>query len=365
MHQQEEMEPEGIDLMEYVNVAWRHRWQIIIPTVVLAVLAGIVSFLLPKIWEVDAIIIPSKFLTQNQVGEFKQVLVVEPKQIAGQISQGAYDSLIGAELNIPTREFPKIKAENLRDTNLVSISVREKDPAKGRQIILSLFNHLKSDFDKKIDVEFSGINNQIERAKNMILDFELGIESKKIEKEKIKRDMTADKNKLAIADRRITDVQEEMKSVKTRIAELDDLQRKTISEKKDGTETLALLLYSNEVQQNIRYMNTLEDKVSAQRVTIEDLTFSIKSNEQQLLQIDNQIEQIQLDLNNAKNEIKFLEDKKNRIDYSQLAKDPTPSIGPVSPKKKMIVLIAGFLGFCLSSGIVFFRENMEKRKKKD
>jgi chromosome segregation ATPase len=235
----------------------------------------------------------------------------------------------------------------------------------GRQVLFSLFNHLKSEFDKKIDVEFSNINNQIEQTKNKILDFDLRIESKKIEKEKIKRDMTADKNKLAIADRRITDVQEEMKSVKTRIAELDDLQRKTISEKKDGTETLALLLYSNEVQQNIRYMNTLEDKVSTERVIIEDLTFSIKSNEQQLLQIDNQIEQIELDLNNAKNEINLLEDKKNRIDYSQLAKNPTPSIGPVSPKKKMIVLIAGFLGFCLSSGIAFFRENMEKRKKKD
>jgi len=365
MRQQEEMELENIDLMEYVNIAWRHRWQIIIPTVVLAVLAGIVSFLLPKVWEVDAIIIPSKFLTQNQQGEFKQVLVVEPKQIAGQISQGSYNSLIGAELNIEDRIFPKINAENLRDTNLVRVSVREKDPQKGKQILLALFNHLKSDFDRKIDVEINNINNQIEQTKNRILDLELGIESQNIEKETTKREIEAEKNKLVIVEKRISDVQEEMKSVKTRVAELDDLQRKTLSEKREGAETLGLLLYSNEVQQNLRYMNSLEDKISIDRENIENLTFSIKSKEQHLLQIDNQISQIKNTLNDAKNEITLFEQKKNRIDYTQLIKGPTPSFSPVAPKKKQNILIGGFIGFCLSFGIILFRDNLGKRKKKD
>lgn len=49
--------------MEYFTVAWKRRWQIIIPTLVLVIIAAIWSFALPKIWEVDAIIIPSKFLT--------------------------------------------------------------------------------------------------------------------------------------------------------------------------------------------------------------------------------------------------------------------------------------------------------------
>ncbi|MCX6566560.1 MAG: Wzz/FepE/Etk N-terminal domain-containing protein [Candidatus Aminicenantes bacterium] len=405
MHQQEEMELEGIDLMEYVNIAWKHRWQIIIPTVVLAVLAGIVSFLLPKFWEVDAIIIPSKFLTQNQTGEFKQVLVVEPKQIAGQISQGAYNSLIGAELNIPAREFPKIKAENLRDTNLVSISVREKDPQKGKQILLALFNHLKSEFDKKIDVEIKSLDTQIEQKKNDILDLEneiktrendikkkqndiklkeLDVESRLIEKDKTNKEIESDKNKLKITEERIAGIQEEMKSIKTRVDELDKQQQQSLAEKKEGTETLALLLYSNEVQRNLQYYNTLSEKISSERLNTENLTYSIKSNEQELRQIDNQVSQIkttgdtiraEIDtinneirkikntISNSNNDIKLFEDKKNRIDYTQLVKDPTPSFGPVFPNKRMIVLIAGFLGFCLSSGIVLFRENMEKRKR--
>lgn len=360
--QQEEPVFDSLDLLEFARIAWRRRWQIIIPTIALAIIAGVVSLLLPKIWEVEAILVPSKFLTQNQTGEFRQVLVADPKQIAGQISQGSYNSLIGAELNIDNREFPKISAENLRDTNLVRISVREKNPSRGIQILLALFNHLKSEFDKKIDVEIGSLDNQIEITKNKIIELELGIESKRIEREKTKKDIESDINKQAIAAKRITDVLEEMKAVRKRITDLDELQRKAVSEKRDAVESLALLLYSNEVQQNLRYMNTLEDKVSEERVNIEDLTFSKKSKEQQLLQIDNQISQVKNLVNNTKNEIKLFEDKKNRIDYSQLVKDPTPSFSPVSPKKKQNVLMAGFLGFCLSLGVVFFREILRPLK---
>jgi capsular polysaccharide biosynthesis protein len=404
MHE-EETEFESINLTEYFTVAWKRRWQIIVPTIILAVLAAIVSFMLPKVWEVDALVIPSKFMTQSQTGEFKVVLVAEPKQIASQITEGAYNILIAAELNIPEREFPDINAENLRDTNLVRVSVREKDPQKGRQILSALFNHLKSDFDRKIDVEVNSLNTQVEQTKNKILDLEneiktrendikkkqndiklreLDVESRLIEKEKINKDIESDKNKLKITEQRIADIQEEMRLVKTRVDELDKQQQKSLTEKKEGTETLALLLYSNEVQQNLRYYNSLDEKISAERLNIENMTYSIKSKEQEIRQIDNQVSQIkttkdtilaeidsinneirkvQNTISNAKNDIKLIEDKKNRIDYTQLVKDPTPSFNPVFPKKKLNVLVAGFIGFFLSFGIVVFRENLKKQKK--
>ncbi len=414
--QQEEMEYENINLMEYFTLAWKRRWQIIIPTLVLVIVVAIWSFGLPKVWEVDAIIIPSKFLTQNQAGEFKQVLVAEPKQIASQIMEGSYNSLIGAELNIADREFPKIKAENLRDTNLIRVSIRDKDPQIGRQILMALFNHLKSDFDRKIDVEINSLNTQVEGTKNRILDLEneiksrenaiittqneikirqngiklkeFDIDSKKIEKEKLNNEIESDKSRLKITEERILGVFEEMKSVKTRIDELEKQQRKALAEQKTGTDALALLLYSNEVQQNLRYYNSLEDKVSAERLNRESLAQSIQGKMEALRQIDNQISQIRTgmdsnqteiesmktgienikngilgvgnNISNLKNDIKLSEDKKNRIDYTQLIKEPTPSFSPVSPNKKQNVLLAGFIGFCLSVGIVFFREKIIK-----
>lgn len=407
MKQREEMDLEGVDLMEYIDIGWKHRWQIIIPTVILAVLAGIASFFLPKVWEVDALIVPSKFLVQTENGEFKEVLVAPPVQVASLISEGSYNALISAESNIELRKFPKIKAQNLRNTNLVQVSVREINPKRGEEILLSLYNHLKSDFDRKIDVEINGMDTKIEQYKNNILDLEneiktlendikkknseiklkeLDIESRRIEKDKTGKEIESDKNKLKIIENRIAEIQEEMKSIKIRIDELDKQQKQSLSEEKEGTETLALLLYSNEVQRNLQYYNALNERISVERLNIENLMNSINNKEQTLRQIDNQVSQIQTsegtiqaeidtinneirkiknNINNINSEIKLAEEKKNRIDYTQLVKPPTASFGPVSPKKKVIVLIAGFLGFCLSLGVVFFRDNLKKRKKFD
>ena len=113
-----------------------------------------------------------------------------------------------------------------------------------------------------------------------------------------------------------------MKSTKTRIEELGKQQQKILSEKKEGAESLALLLYSNEVQTNLRYFNSLEEMVSGERVRIENLRPSIA---------------------NAQKGILLLEDKKARIDYTQLVKEPTVSLSPVSPKKIQNIIIAGFL----------------------
>jgi capsular polysaccharide biosynthesis protein len=166
---------EEVSLMDYLNVMWKRKWLIIIPTILTAVVAGIVSFFMPPQWEIDSIILPAKFLTQTQAGQFEEVVVSDPKQIAGQINQRSYDNLIAAELNLDVRKFPKIKAENLRDTKLVRISLRDNDITRAKDILNSLFNHLKRDLDKKIDVEIKGVDTKIEGKRSEIKQKEIVI----------------------------------------------------------------------------------------------------------------------------------------------------------------------------------------------
>jgi capsular polysaccharide biosynthesis protein len=55
-------------------------------------------------------------------------------------------------------------------------------------------------------------------------------------------------------------------------------------------------------------------------------------------------------------------EKKGRIDYAQLIKDPTSSLYPISPKKKLNILIAGILGLMIFTILAFFLEYIEKQK---
>jgi capsular polysaccharide biosynthesis protein len=438
-----------IELIDLLNIIWKRKWLILIPAFFCVVIAAVVSFRLPKVWEVDAIMLPSKFFVQTEQGQFEEVVVTDPKQIAGQINQESYNSLIASQLNLDIRKFPKPKAENIRDTKLVRIAVRDRDIAKAKSILQALFNLLKKELDKRIDVEMKTINtdislkenskkendigikdlgNQIELKKLQIKDEDNAIktkeneikkrnndikiknleaQSKEIEKERIKKEIETDQNKLKISEERVESIMEEMKSVKQRIDKIEEQLTKTIAEKKQGGDAVSLLLYSNEIQQNLRYYNTLDEKLSTEKITQENLRLSIRDKQQQLLQIDNQINQIntmvdsikaeidnimteisvvktriqkigneietvknEIDkIKNANNklqsEITLLGDKKARIDYAQLVKEPTSSLYPVSPRKKRNVLIAGMLGAFAFTMLAFLLEYVEKQKLKN
>lgn len=464
---------EEVTLMDYVNVLLKRKWLIIIPTFFFVVLAGVLSFLLPKKWEIDAMIVPSKFFIQTEQGQFEEVLVAEPQQIASQINQHAYDNMIASELGLAIREFPELKAEHIRDTKLVRVYTREKDIEKAKKILNSLFIHLKKDLDKKIKVEIAGLDTQAESRKNAIKTKEieiknknntiglrkiqiqdkkneiktkqnriknkendiktkenaiklknneiksknLNIESKGIEKTGVEEEIKTLNNKFTISKEREEAITLEMKEVKDRINRIEEEQKKVLNKEGDKN-ALAILLYSNEIQNNLRYYNTLDEKLTNERITQENINLEIEEKKETLKLIDNQIEQIktqisdveteisnihtqiddihtQIDdiktqIDNINNEIgkinneidtinneisiknneiidleniiKLIQERKGRIDEAQLIKKPTPSLYPVSPNKKLNFAIAGIFSLLIFSIFAFFLEYWEKQK---
>ena len=367
-----------IELMDYLNIIWKRKWLISIPTFALMIIAGIISFLLPQKWNVNAIIVPSKFLIQTEQGEFREVVVVDPRQVAGQINEETYNYLIASELNLDMRKFPKLKAENVRDTKLVQVSLKDNDVERAKKILISLFNYLKTDLDKKIIVEIKGIDSQIALNENLIKLKELGIKDKlseiklgQIEKNKTREEMQSAERKLKISEDRVKSIIDEMKAVKERIDGLEEQQKKALAEKIQGIDAISLLLYSNTVQENLRYYNTLDEKLSNEKIIQENLNLLIKEKNEEIKTLDTQIEKLKNEIDkinneieNVKNQISLLNERKGRIDYTQIIKEPTPSVKPVSPKKKQNVLIAGVLGLMIFGMLAFFLEYIQKQKSK-
>jgi len=365
-----------IELMDYLLVIWKRKWLIILPTLLCVIAAGVYSFMLPQKWEVDAIIQPSRLFIQNQQGEFQEVVVTSPNQIAGQINEASYNRLIAAELNVDLRKFPQLKAESLRDTNLVRISIREEDIQKAKSVLLSLFKHLKVALDRKVDVEMKGIDTEITENENLIKLKELNIKDtlneiklKEIEKNKIRQEILSAENKLKISEERGKNILEEMKAVKQRIDEIEAQQKEALAQKKEGIEAISLLLYSNEVQNNFRYFNILDEKLSNEKIIRENLDLFIKERKESIKILDTQIEKlntgiekIKNEIDNTKNNISLLRERKGQIDYAQLVKEPTSSLYPVSPRKKLNVAIAGILGLMIFTILAFFIEYIGKHK---
>ena len=70
------------------------------------------------------------------------------------------------------------------------------------------------------------------------------------------------------------------------------------------------------------------------------------------------------EISNIKNDISYLEGRKARIDYTQLIKEPTSSLYPVFPKKKLIILVTGILSLLIFSILALSLEYIEKFKVK-
>jgi hypothetical protein len=144
------------------------KWLIIIPAIISPSPPASSASRASK-WDIDAHP-PQQILCPNRQGLFEEVLVADPRQIAGQINQNSFNTLIASELNLNLREFPRISAQNLRDTNLVRVIIRDTDVAKAKSVLRKLFDHIKTRLDKKIDVEVKTIDSKITTNEREIKD---------------------------------------------------------------------------------------------------------------------------------------------------------------------------------------------------
>jgi LPS O-antigen subunit length determinant protein (WzzB/FepE family) len=350
------------NLMDFLLVIWKRKWQIVLPTFALVVLAGVASFFMPRKYEVDAIIRPSMIFVQNQQGNFQEVVVVDPKQVAGQINQKSYDRLIAAQLKIDISDFPRLDAENIRDTQLVRVSLEDKDIARAKAVLTALFSILEKDFNTKIEVEIKALDSQIKADEFEIGKKNLDIKSREIEQDKNREEIASAKNRLTISEDKYKSIADEMASVKKRIDSLEAQQREVLKQPAEGATAISLLLYSSEVQQNLRYYNDLDEKLSVEKMAQEDFKLAAKSAEQQIKQLGTEIDRLKTEIQSLQNSISLLSEKKARIDYARLVKDPTASIHPVSPRKPFILAVAGFIGLLLFTPLAFLMEYVEIQK---
>jgi capsular polysaccharide biosynthesis protein len=87
-------------------------------------------------------------------------------------------------------------------------------------------------------------------------------------------------------------------------------------------------------------------KLSRERIDAEDMRSRIQQEISNMAKYDTHISN--------------LTERRGRIDYTKLIKDPTASIYPVSPKKKLNLLLAFILGLMFFTVVVVFMDYLER-----
>lgn len=384
------------DISDYIRIIWKRKWLIVLPTLFCMIVTGTISFWLPIRWEIDCIIMPGKFLTQTNAGVFQEFIVADPIQITEIINQETYTASVLSELQLEREHFPKLRAKHLKNTDLILISLKEEDVQRGKSILAHTFNLLKKEIDTNInaeindlEIQISNLKVQIERQeiniknemndiiqkKNEIKLNKINIKLKDSQKQEKVQQIKSITNLSSISQDRAKNILAEMAEVKQRIEQIENQQKNVMASEKENA--LNLLLYSNEIQENLRYYNDLDREVNHEKIKQEELSLSslkaeealkvldmekeiiatkIESLNTEILSIENSIEKIRNNIEEIQNNIASLKERKSRIQYTQLIKEPTSSIYPVSPKKRLNILIAAVLGLALFTLVAFFME---------
>jgi len=326
-----------IELMNYLNILWKRKWFIIIATFLFISAAVAISFILPPKWEVDAIFVPSKYIIRTQGGPIQEFPFVNSGLMTEIINQATYNNFIATELSLDTKDLTKLKAEHLKGTHQVRVSIIESDIEKAKLILHSLLNRIKGDLDVMAHTEIRGVDSQIK--------------SKEIEKLILERKIKAYKKKLNIIKQRKQEIEKDMNEIRKKIEELTK-ERGLILKKKDRSESesFTMLHYSNEIQHNSMNYHILNELLGKNKIEEEIKNIEIEDKERLINQIEN--------------EINSLNERKKYIYHAQITKEPTSSISPVYPKKLLNILIAVPLGFIIFTMFAFFFEYLEKQKAK-
>lgn len=297
-------EEDTIELIDLLRVLWKWKWFIIIFTLACAIVAGVISLKMPRIYEVSMIIEPGVI---NLDPDGRPIYFDSPLNIKSKIDSQAYNRKISNRLNTDPKKLNlTFKTVHPSNSNILKISLEENDPSKGIQTLSTLFQALLGEYQHYIDSRRSKLNQEIvmrERKLNISAD----------EKKYLEKEITT------------------MKANANRI-----INERNMLIKKEGNnpDKLALLIYTNIIQQNMAHYNDLNKQLGKLMTEVEEI----------------------------KSEMQTLKIKMQSIENIKLIQPLQSSIYPIKPKKKLNVMLAFVVGLFLSIFLAFFLKYLHKMR---
>lgn len=446
-----------IDLVDLVAILWRRRWLMAAVFIIIVGLAVAYCFIATPKYKITAQLSPG--ITGFGRDEIP-VRSWSAKDIENWFSQEGYIDVLIGKISDPAK-MPEMKATTVRNSNVVTVSFIWPDPEEGKQLLQSVINFLLKNEAKSIQQLIGSRGSikqkiyQLEKDKEQIsIDRErlkdavqktqqqLAVDKQSLEHEilKLEKKMelipierTQFNNRIMIANNKIKVLKTKLSSIERNKAlakvaatlikkkidrvnnnteELMRLRQSTLTKNSDQ---LALLMYSNIVQQNISFATNLQrrledlekeinrynDEISTRVNEIEntkiaiqeletkrdqelemknakikknilklkaELTKKIKDAETRVQELTIKRNQ-ELSMKNDKlqeniNTLKIMLSTLTPIEVNQI---PFSSIKPDSPKKVKIVALAIVLGSFIAMFAAFSKEfwfrNKEQIKK--
>jgi LPS O-antigen subunit length determinant protein (WzzB/FepE family) len=331
-HQEDE-----IELIDLLRVIWKWKYLIMGGTLACAIVAMVISTIMPKIYRIETIIRPG-ILRFSEDGE--SVYIDTPENIKALIETGAFGKKILdvlAESNTP--DIPKelkFKVTLPSSSSTLKINWDTQHVEQGITILKllgkflmeeygNLVGYFQNEIDRDINIEKAGI----QKISTMKQSHETNIEN---------------------IVKRIQELETEIVIINKNTDYLNKERNNLLSKGKDENNILSVILYSNTIQQNLQLANDYKNE-------IKDLKLRKETESQLMSELENELQKRVAEIEN-------LTIKKSNIQNIQIVQQPYSSKYPVKPKKMLNVILAVFIGIFAMICLAFLFEYISRNKER-
>jgi len=323
-----------IEFMDYLQVIWKWRYVILGGSLLCALIAGVISFQMSKVYSISTVLVPGIVRVAENGNN---IYIDSPTNISGLVQAGTFNVRILDTLKKTSKEeLPKelkFRVKIPKNSNTLIISYESSDIDQGMLVLSYINNFLLEKYDEVVKYY------QNEYIK------EIGMKKAQIDSHKAI--LQSSKQKIKALQKRINELQAEVDFINNNTITLIKERDKFLS-RNSSDNILSSILYTNTIQQNLALANTYKNDISEYN--------SEKENE------NGNIGKTQNTIKELLEEIKNLEFKKSNIESIQILQLPSPSPYPLKPKKKQIVLLAAIAGLFVMSFLAFPLEYLSKHR---
>ena len=369
-------EEDTIGLIDLLRVVWRWKWMIILLTTVCMVAAVTISIMMPRVYRISIAIEPS-VIGVDESGKY--MYLNSSQNIAEKINEGVYNQRIEEKLKIdPLREKLEFKVGTQKDADFIKVTSEwEEDKIDlGLKVLEQLYSLLAKDYENAIEDKRSDYDKQILLEQTKIqgietqrkdIDKQIALKLNDIQEKK--NQIKLQQANLSITTQRRKELIQEIKEVKDNTEKIVQ-QRDAVLQQKGNADDISLLLYSTTIQQNVAYFNQLNNQINRLMTEEENIGAEIEKLNKEIDDIKTEIERLKLQkteglqtkIDDTKARIDRLILQKDLIENIKLIQPPEVSPRPIRPKKKLNVILAGFVGSFISIFLAFFIEYLQRMK---
>jgi capsular polysaccharide biosynthesis protein len=385
---------EEISLRELIEILLKGKWVIIGLTLIALIISGIVSFyVLEPTYEAKAVLSVEKYIIPTTANSGLAGLVDVALKSADVTTQ-TYVSLAKAtntlekvmdKLQIDAQKLPvsvlsgRISVQNIKNTDLIEITVKDNDALRAASIANTLALELTKSAVK--NYEEKGLNNKALLEKQAKAELEI-LENQQAELKKFLQqsdsviELEAELNTalvlLSDLQNRETYLRIEINKatimIETIEEQLADIPIKIELKDQELTREELNPVYI-ELKKELELNKALVAQLQAEQKSVLEETASISNtiNELQITLADKKLKQehLQLNLEAAKDNYLLLVNKREELEYIEAMNNgngplrvvsmaSVPQV-PVAPKKALNLAVAGCLGLMLGVFVVLFR----------